>query len=248
MARRVEDSLWFPEKLGLRLAELRRQKGLTQGQVAELMGRTGKGSKTIVCRLERGRFRSPSLRLLGDYLRACGVGFESVLDVLHEYTSRPSVPDEQGWVYVREAIQGLPPKVTGQVAKYDFKTTQARHRAGKLPERPELRAKRALKLGLTHELLGKLHDRVVRVIAERQLDTGGSLNEILLQGHARKVWGILGRTRRKPTERGRLLAEAHDRFVRQGVVGPEVVHAVDVAVLEFYERVEESGAVNKMPT
>jgi hypothetical protein len=60
------------------------------------MGRTGKGAKTIVCRLERGWFHSPSLRLLGDYLRAIGAGFENVLGVLHEYTSRPSVPDEQG--------------------------------------------------------------------------------------------------------------------------------------------------------
>ena len=39
MAKRAVDSLWFPEKLGLRLAELRRQQGLTQGQVAELMGK-----------------------------------------------------------------------------------------------------------------------------------------------------------------------------------------------------------------
>ena len=92
MAKRTADSFWFPEKLGLRLAELRRERGLTQGQVAELMGRVGKGNKTIVCRLERGWFRSPSLRLLGDYLRAIGAGFENVLGVLHEYTSRPSVP------------------------------------------------------------------------------------------------------------------------------------------------------------
>jgi transcriptional regulator with XRE-family HTH domain len=248
MAKRVVDSLWFPEKLGLRLAELRRQKGLTQGQVAELMGRTGKGSKTAVCRLEKGWFRSPSLRLLGDYLRACGAGFENVLDVLHEYTSRPSVPDEQGWVHVQHAIQGLSPRVAGQVVNYDYKTTQARRRAGKLPERPELRVERGLKLARNQELLGKLHDCVARVIAERKLDTGGSTNEILLQGHARKVWGILGRTRGKLAERGRLLAEAEDVFVQQGLVRPEVVQAVDTAVLQFYERAEEPGASSEMPT
>ena len=95
MAKCIEDSLWFPEKLGKRLVELRRKRGLTQGQVAELMGRTGKGSKTCVWRLEQGWFRSPSLRLLGDYLRACGVGFEDVLDVLHEYTSRPAASEDR---------------------------------------------------------------------------------------------------------------------------------------------------------
>jgi len=246
MAKRVVDSLWFPEKLGLRLAELRRERGLTQEQVAELMGRTGKGSKTIVCRLERGWFHSPSLRLLGDYLRACGAGFENVLSVLSEYTSRPSVPDEQGWVHVEQAILGLSPRVAGQVTKYDYKTTQARRRAGKLPERPEMRVKHGLTLARNQVLLGKLHDWVVRVMAERKLVAGGTMNEILLQGHARKVWGILGRTRRKPDERARLLAEAERGFVRHGLVIPEVVQAIDAAVLEFYEQAEQSGEIDEL--
>lgn len=97
--------------------------------------------------------------------------------------------------------------------KYDYKITQARRRAGKLPERPKLRVERVMKLAQTQILLRKLHDWVVRVIAERKLDTGGALGEALLQWHARKVLGILGRTRGKPAERGRLLAEARDRFV-----------------------------------
>ena len=75
----------------------------------------------------------------------------------------------------------------------------------------------------------------------------GCTEEIQLQGHARKVWGILGRTRGKAAERGRLLAEADDRFVRQGWVRPEVVQAVDAAVVQFYEQAEESGAIDKIP-
>ena len=141
----------------------------------------------------------------------------------------------------------MSPRMAGQVAKYDYKTTQARRRAGKLPERPELRVERALKLARNQELLGKLHDCVVRVIAERGLGAGGTVNEILLQGHARKVWGILGRTRGKPAKRGRLLAEAEDRFVRHGLVRPEVVQAIDTAVLQFYEQAEESGATDEIP-
>ena len=93
-----------------------------------------------------------------------------------------------------------------------------------------------------------MHDCVVRVIAERRLDAGGMTNEILLQGHARKVWGILGRTRGKPAERGRLVAEEEDRFVRHGLVRPEVVQAVDAAAVELYERAEQSGAINEMPS
>jgi hypothetical protein len=200
-----------------------------------------------VCRLEQGWFRSPSLRLIGDYLRACGAGFEDVLGVLHEYTSRPSVPDEQGWVHVRQATQGLSPSLAGQVIKYDFKTTQARRRAGKLPERPELRVEHGLNLARKQAWLRRLHARVVRVINERRLDAGGAVNEILLQWHARKVWGILGRTRGKPAERARLVSEAEDWFARQGVVGSEVVRVVDKAVVAFYEEADESGAIDAMP-
>jgi hypothetical protein len=73
------------------------------------------------------------------------------------------------------------------------------------------------------------------------------VNEILLQGHARKVWGILGRTKGKPDERGRLLAEAEDKFLRQDVVTPEVVRVVDEAVVALYRQVEEPGLGDAMP-
>ena len=129
-----------------------------------------------------------------------------------------------------------------------FRLHHTRRRAGKLPERPELRVERGLKLARSQVLLRKLHDWVVRVIAERKLNAGGTLGEIHLQWHARKVWGILGRTRGKPAERGRLLAEAEARFARQDLVRPEVVQVVDAAVLEFYEWIVKPGATGEMPT
>ena len=129
-----------------------------------------------------------------------------------------------------------------------FRLHHTRRRAGKLPERPELRVERGLKLARSQVLLRKLHDWVVRVMAERKLDAGGRTNEILLQGHARKVWGILGRTRGKPAKRGRLLAEVEAWFVRQGLVRSEVVRTVDAAVLQFHEWIVKSGATGEMPT
>ena len=129
-----------------------------------------------------------------------------------------------------------------------FRLHHTRRQAGKLPERPERRVERGLKLARTQVLLGKLHDWVVRVTNERRLDTSGTLGKIHLQWHAWKVWGILGRTRGKPAKRVRLLADAEDWFVRQGLVRPEVVQAVDAAVLQFYGRAEESGATGEMPT
>jgi hypothetical protein len=64
---------------------------------------------------------------------------------------------------------------------------------------------------------------------------------MVLQGYARKVWGILGRTRRKPEERARLLSEAEDKFLRQGLVRPEVVRVVDKELEALSWQVEEPG-------
>jgi transcriptional regulator with XRE-family HTH domain len=241
MAKCVLDSFWFPEKLGRRLAELRRKRGLTQRQVGESMSRAGRESDAYVRRLERGRFRSPSLRLVGDYLRACGAGFEDVLDVLREYTSRPTVLDEQGWAAAQQAVVGLPGRAARQVLKHDLKAAEARYAAGKLPESPKQRAERARKLARSRAWLIQVHASVVRVINEHGFDLGGLTNEMVLQGYARKVWGILGRTRRKPEERARLLSEAEDKFLRQGLVRPEVVRVVDKELEALSWQVEEPG-------
>ena len=82
---------------------------------------------------------------------------------------------------------------------------------------------------------------MIQVVNEHGFDLGGEFRQILLQSHARKVWGVLGRTKGKPEERARLIAEAEDKFLRQDVVLPEVVRVVDEAVEALYRQVEEHG-------
>ena len=77
--------------------------------------------------------------------------------------------------------------------KYDLKTAEARYAAGKLPESPVQRGARTLKLARNRAWLRQLHACVVQVINEHGFDLGGATKDVL-QGHARKVWGILGRT------------------------------------------------------
>ncbi|UCG42914.1 MAG: helix-turn-helix domain-containing protein, partial [candidate division WOR-3 bacterium] len=55
-----KDRFRITPELGQRLRELRLKAGLTQQQVAVLMGRKGKGGHSIVGRLEAGRVPSPS--------------------------------------------------------------------------------------------------------------------------------------------------------------------------------------------
>ncbi len=69
--KRPKDTFVFPPELGHRLRELRGRAGLTQEELANLMGRTGRKAGNLVSRLELGRQKHPSLSIIADYLRAC---------------------------------------------------------------------------------------------------------------------------------------------------------------------------------
>jgi transcriptional regulator with XRE-family HTH domain len=69
-------------EFGHRLRELRKAAGLSQTEVAVLMGRRGKGCWAIVGRLERAETRHPGLGLVADFLKACGASFADVADLV----------------------------------------------------------------------------------------------------------------------------------------------------------------------
>jgi len=73
---------FFTMEMGIRLRQLRARKGLSQSELAVRMGLRGKGSWSLVSRLERGRIASPSLMLVTHYLNACGALFSELYDVL----------------------------------------------------------------------------------------------------------------------------------------------------------------------
>lgn len=241
MAYGLEDSFWFPKELGERLAELRKKRGLTQPQLAILMGRQGKGGKSLVCRLEKGDFKTPSLRLVGDFLRACGAGFKDVLDVLDKYTSSPNVVDRQGLAAVREAAKDLPEPVASQVVSMDIKTAAARRFEGKLPEPPAKRAERSARYAEKRMWLARLHTHIVGVIVTQKLRPG-PMNEGFLQVHGRELWAILDRTKADASRRAELLRKAEQALLDQNVMDPACVHAVQEAVVQFYRAQVEGHA------
>ena len=69
-------------KIGKRLRELRLEIGLTQAEVAERMGKAGPYGKQFVYQLESGRTGCPSVRTIGLFLRACGVRWSRLSDIL----------------------------------------------------------------------------------------------------------------------------------------------------------------------
>jgi transcriptional regulator with XRE-family HTH domain len=188
----LKDSFWFPKKLGQRLAELRKKQDLTQQQMAVLMGRQGRGNWTLVSALELGRMRTPSLRLVGDYLRACRASFDDVLDILNSYTRQATAADKAGAAAVGRVLRMLPRKTATEVLKYDAKRAAARRAEGEMPERAAGRQLRARKLARYALLREKLHQHVKQLINIEHLDRNWQDRRQLLD-HARKLLGALNR-------------------------------------------------------
>jgi transcriptional regulator with XRE-family HTH domain len=246
---RAGDSFWFPEELGERLVALRRKRGYTQQQLAAEMGRTGQGSRTIVCRLERGKFRSPSLRLLGDYLRGCRAGFDDVADILRKYTEQPTAAHQAGAAAVRAVVASLPPEVAREVAYYDAGVAEARERAGAPTAETGERSRHAWKMARAALMRRRLHTEMVRVLNARRVPTG-VIVETWLQRHARKVWSILMTTRRRgQSRRSQLLAEEQERFTRMaaGDIPGSSIDIVQQATVAFYRKMERQCELDQLP-
>jgi transcriptional regulator with XRE-family HTH domain len=75
-------TVFSPHLLGEKLRSLRVRAGLTQAEVAERMGLTGKSSGNVVGHLEQGRARNPSVMTLTLFLRACGALWGEITGIL----------------------------------------------------------------------------------------------------------------------------------------------------------------------
>jgi len=77
--------------LGARLRSLREKRNFTQDDVAQRMGLTCKGARTMVSALERDYSSNPTVRMVARYLRAVGYRWTDVLDVLDKLESLPEI-------------------------------------------------------------------------------------------------------------------------------------------------------------
>jgi len=85
--KRSKETFRFTREIGARLRELRLKAGVTQQELAVLMGRQGKGNAFLVSRFEGGHIHYPSFGFVADYLRACRASFTDIADLLNAYTS-----------------------------------------------------------------------------------------------------------------------------------------------------------------
>ncbi|MCX6841404.1 MAG: helix-turn-helix domain-containing protein [candidate division WOR-3 bacterium] len=233
------------EELGQRLRDLRERAGLTQAELARLVGNGW--DQTLVSRLEAAKYPSPGLGLVADYLQACRASFTDVAVLLDAYTLKPGPVEMKGRQAVNEVSAVLPVKIATQVLKYDAKTTVARRTAGEPPFSPEERMRRVLNLAAAASRRKRLD-----ILVAHLLDEVGSKLDFrerqFVDRFARKVWGALTSTRGLDQ---RLRVRRMARVLADGIVEhflPKAeVQLVRERVVELYRAMEQTGGFASMP-
>jgi transcriptional regulator with XRE-family HTH domain len=235
-----DDRFRVSAEFGERLRRLRRRAGLTQAQLAEATGRGW--PNTMVSKLEAGDYPNPGIAVLADYLRACRASFEDILDILNEYTSRPTPAELRARKAVAKVVSQLPAEIGTQALKYDVKTTVARRVEGKPPLPSSERVKRIVNLAAAAGRRKRL-DILVKYL-EEEVGHGMVLTERqFLYRLARKFWGVLTSTRGKdPYARLRKMAHAIGDGIAENVLSRENVRLVRDRVVELFEKMEATGA------
>lgn len=186
--KRSKETFRFTREIGQRLRELRLREGMTQQELAVLMGRQGKGCAYLISRFESGHVSYPSFGFVADYLRACRASFSDIADLLNAYTSKPTVLEQHGYKRVRSLAGKLPGSVAKAVIQYDHGVTRSRPR----PEPVRERLKHARAYGRAQAGQLRLETLVAGELAKAGVDSA-STDAVRLRVYARKLWRILTR-------------------------------------------------------
>ncbi|HTW91023.1 MAG TPA: helix-turn-helix domain-containing protein [bacterium] len=249
--KRPQDTFQFPSELGRRLRDLRLRAGLTQPELAQVMGRTGAGRACIVSRMEKGKVRYPSLGLVADFLRGCRAGFKDVLDILDLYTNLPTTQQQVFGKALAKVAAGVPQKWQAQVTNYDMrvdlpKSSRAETRLQAKPDLPRRleRARKNAAAARRRFLYGQFLSRAVN-------DTG--LQPVMaiavpLFNHGLEQFRILYRTRgAKPEARERLLAESRTLFEKSSQFPSEAIRKLEDDVRRHFAELEMKGEMDWLP-
>jgi transcriptional regulator with XRE-family HTH domain len=188
--KRSSETFKVTEEFGERLRELRLKAGVSQQELAVLMGRQGSGGHRLVGMIERGKVPFPSLGFVADYLRACRAGFGDVLDILDSYTSKPTTVEQRGYERVRSVAAELPPKAGRATRRYDRKMAATKDK----PEPIDRRLARAENYGRAQSGQYELDELMSAELAKAGVDSA-SADAARLRLYARKLWGVLNHTR-----------------------------------------------------
>ena len=179
----------FTPEMGLRLRKLRLREGMTQQELAVLMGRQGKGNHQLIGKVELGKAPYPSLGFVADYLRACRASFTDIADLLNVYTSQPTVIEQRGYKRVQSLARKLSASVAKAVENYDHRVTRSKRKPESV--RTRLRNVRAYARGQEAQ-------RQLNRLVEGELSSAGiapaSVEAAWTRVYARKLYRLLVRS------------------------------------------------------
>jgi len=223
---------------------LRTRAGLSQEAVALMLGLDWRTGKAQVSKMETGHYRSgPGFMRLLDYLRACGCGVDSLLDILDRYTSREPVPDERTSRAVMAAIADMPERLQRRAFYYHVGLKhKARQRVqGALAT--ALRVRQVVARGRAETWEQRLRRLFNDEFNTLHLASGHTL-AAHLRAYGRLVFATLRRMRRaKPVWRRKALARLDD-WPLEKELEPAPFRHMKVAVMELFEKLERAGALD----
>jgi len=229
--------------LGRRLAEIRREAGLTQAQLAARLRGTNRGWQQAVSRFEQGKAGQQSLFFILDYLRACGKSLGAVMDVLDEYTSRPPAIEQQAKQAVLDATAGLPPVQRDRAQNYDIGLRHKARQRVRTEQDVERRVRQALKRAKAEAWERRLHFMFNDVLDELHVSSKDNLS-IFLKAFGRKVFGALRRTRKtRPVWRNKAMAKL-DTWAAEHELPPEPFVRMKQAVIALFAEMERRGELD----
>lgn len=180
----------FTAEMGLRLRGLRLRAGLTQQELAVLMGRQGKGNHQLIGKVELGKARYPSLGFVADYLRACRASFADIADLLNAYTLQPTVIEQRGYKRVQTLARKLSSRVAKAVEKYDHHVTRAKTKPE--PVRKRLAHARAYaEAQEAQRQLNRVVEGELSAVGIRPASAVAAWSRV----YARRLWRLLSRSK-----------------------------------------------------
>jgi hypothetical protein len=218
---------------------------MTQAGLAEAAGCGW--PQTMVSKLEAGDYPNPGLGLVADYLRACRASFDDVRDLLGEYTSKRRPADVAGRRAAVTAASEMPVKIATEVLKYDAKIAAARRASGEEPIPAAERVRRVVNLAAASDRRHRLKLVTNFVLDELESPPGFQVR-VFVDQFARKVWGVLSRTRtRNQHMRVRRLARLVGDALAEHVLPRDDVRLVRDRVVELFQQMDMTGRLRSQP-
>jgi transcriptional regulator with XRE-family HTH domain len=242
---RRSDSPLLPKEVGERLRLLRIRAGLSQEAVALLLGLNQRTGKAQVSKMETGHYESgPGFVRLLDYLRACGAGIDSLLDILDRHTSREPVSEARASEAVLAAIVHMPKRWQRRAFYYHVGLTHKARQRVRSAVAAAQRVKQSVARGRTEAWEQRLRRLFNDEFNTLHLACGHTL-AAHLRAYGRLVFATLRRMRRaKPGWRKRAMARLDDWPMRYELE-PAPFRRMKVAVMRLFEKLERSGALDR---